>query len=157
MGDADQGIGSRFSGQEFIRFAESDIREMGRTAAGVKAMKLGKDDNIVGADSIKKTTPDAELLVMGRNGFGKKTPIKDYKIQKRGGSGIKTINLTGKTGDLISSRVLAGEESEIVAISKLGQIIRTGLDEIPSLGRQTQGVRIMKLRADDSLASITCL
>lgn len=140
-----------------IRFAENDIREMGRTAAGVKAMKLSKDDMIVGADSIKKSTPDATLLVMGRNGFGKKTPIKDYKIQKRGGSGIKTINLTSKTGELISSRVLAGEESEIVAISKMGQIIRTGLDEIPTLGRQTQGVRIMKLRADDSLASITCL
>ncbi|MCE9628560.1 MAG: DNA gyrase subunit A [Candidatus Vogelbacteria bacterium] len=140
-----------------IRFKEADIREMGRGAAGVRAMKLGKADVIVGADTVKKEATDAELLVMGRNGFGKKTPIKDYKIQKRGGSGIKTIKLTSKTGELISSRVLTGEESEVVAISKLGQIIRTGLDEIPSLGRQTQGVRIMKLRADDSLASITCL
>jgi len=140
-----------------IRFAESDIREMGRGAAGVRAMKLSKGDLIVGADTVKKDAKDAEMLVMGRNGFGKKTPLADYKIQKRGGSGIKTIKLTSKTGDLISSKVLAGEEEELVAISKLGQIIRTKLDEIPSLGRQTQGVRIMKLRSDDSLASLTCL
>ena len=94
---------------------------------------------------------------MGKNGYGKKTKLSEYKTQKRGGSGIKTIKVTGKTGELMASRVVGEAEGEIVAISKAGQVIRTGLDEIPTLGRDTQGVRIMKLKAGDSIASLTCL
>ncbi|HYC83336.1 MAG TPA: DNA gyrase subunit A, partial [Candidatus Paceibacterota bacterium] len=139
-----------------IRFKESDIREMGRGAAGVKAMKLGKGDIIVGAGVIKKDQKDAALLVMGQNGFGKKTKIGEYKVQNRGGSGIKTAAVTAKTGDVMASMIIT-DQTEVIAISKQGQIIRTALDEIPTLGRQTQGVRIMKLRGDDSIASLTCL
>lgn len=144
------------SGQA-IRFKESDIREMGRTAAGVRAMKLKKSDNLVGADAISKDLAGSgEFLVVMENGYGKKTKLKEYKVQKRGGSGIKTSQITTKTGKLMASRVIA-TQTEIVTISKNGQIIRTGLDGIPSLGRQTQGVRVMKLREGDKIASLTCL
>ena len=94
---------------------------------------------------------------MGANGYGKKTSIKEYKIQKRGGSGIKTSNVTAKTGEIIASSVVTGNEEEAVAMSKKSQVIRLGLSEIPSLGRSTQGVRIMKLRDGDSIASFICL
>lgn len=140
-----------------IRFKESDIREMGRTAQGVRAMKLRKGDVLVGADIVKKENAKAELLLMSKNGYGKKTVLTQYKTQKRGGSGIKTANVTAKTGEIIVSKVVTDAETELVAISKNSQVIRTGLDEIPSLGRSTQGVRIMKLRDGDSIASLTCL
>ena len=140
-----------------VRFKESDVREMGRTAGGVRAMKLGTNDTIVGFDIVKKETRDsAMLLVMSANGLGKKTPLKEYKIQKRGGSGIKTAKVTPKTGDLIMAKVIT-DEAELIAMSQKGQVIRTALDSVSKLGRQTQGVSIMKLRAGDKVASITCL
>lgn len=138
-----------------IRFKESDIREMGRTAGGVRGMKLGKGDSLVGVDLVQKGATEAMLLSMSANGLGKKTLIKEYKIQKRGGSGIKTAKVTAKTGDLIVAKVITDEE-ELIAMSKKGQVIRTSLDSIPKLGRQTQGVTIMKLRPGDGVASITC-
>lgn len=141
-----------------IRFKESDLREMGRAAGGVKAMRLRKGDSIVGAEIIKKGVKDASLLVIMENGYGKKTKISEYKTQKRAGSGIKTAQVTAKTGTLIASKVIVpGETEEIVAISKKSQVIRVGVAEIPEIGRQTQGVRIMKLREGDSIASLTCL
>ncbi len=140
-----------------IRFKESDVREMGRGAAGVRVMKLGKGDRIVGAQVAHKSFVKPMLLVVSENGYGKKTDLGEYKIQNRGGSGIKTGNVTTKTGDIIASAVVTSEEEEIVAVSKNGQVIRTSLEEIPELGRQTQGVRIMKLREKDSLASVICL
>lgn len=140
-----------------VRFKESDVREMGRTAGGVRAMKLGSGDAIVGFDIVKKETRDAAmLLVMSANGLGKKTPLKEYKLQKRGGSGIKTAKVTPKTGDLIMAKVIT-DEAELIAMSQKGQVIRTALESVSKLGRQTQGVSIMKLRAGDKVASITCL
>ena len=152
----DEIIMSSQSGQA-IRFKESDIREMGRSAAGVRGMKLKKGDLVVSADSIKKDTEKGEYLVMSETGYGKKTKDKEYKVQKRGGSGIKTMSVTKKTGKLVIGKFLDGSQEEIFAISKMGQIIRTKLNEISTLGRQTQGVRIMKLREGDSIASMTCL
>lgn len=152
----DEVMMSSRSGQA-IRFKESDIREMGRNAAGVRGMKLKKGDLIIGAEVIKKDKIAGEYLVMSESGYGKKTKLKEYKTQKRGGSGIKTMSITKKTGPLVSVRVLAGEEEEVFAISKMGQVIRTPLAEISTLSRATQGVRIMKLREGDSLASLTCL
>ncbi|MFA6270206.1 MAG: DNA gyrase subunit A [Candidatus Paceibacterota bacterium] len=141
-----------------IRFKENDVREMGRTAGGVRIIKLKKGDRVVGAHPVaKETEKDAALLTMGANGYGKKTSIKEYKIQNRGGSGIKTSNVTAKTGEIIASSVVTGEEEEAVAMSKKSQVIRLGLSEIPSLGRSTQGVRIMKLHPGDSIASFICL
>jgi DNA gyrase subunit A len=144
------------SGQA-IRFKESDLREMGRAAAGVRGMKLKKGDFIIGAEVIKKEGAKGEYLVMSENGYGKKTKLSEYKTQGRGGSGIKTMSITKKTGPLVSVRVLSGEEEEVFAISKMGQVIRTPLSDISTLSRATQGVRIMKLREGDSLASLTCL
>jgi len=134
---------------------------MGRAAGGVRGMKLGSGDKIVAADVIKKNEKGAEVLVVSRNGYGKMTEAEEYKTQKRGGSGIKTIKVTPKTGPLIAAKVIFKEEGvgedEIVVVSKKGQVIRTELKEIPSLSRGTQGVRIMKLRDGDAIASFVCL
>jgi DNA gyrase subunit A len=144
-----------------IRFKENDIRAMGRGAGGVRGMKLGAGDTLVGADVIKKGMKNLEVLVVSRNGYGKTTSVDEYKNQNRGGSGIKTINTTPKTGPLIAAKVVSKEEGvgedEIVVVSKKGQVIRTELKEIPSLSRSTQGVRVMKLRDGDAIASFVCL
>lgn len=140
-----------------IHFKESDIREMGRTAMGVRAIKLGKGDEVISAETVPNELNNANLMVISANGYGKCTDIDEYKIQNRGGSGIKTANVTPKTGPLISAKVFAEGEGEIVAISKKSQVIRVDAKEIPVLGRQTQGVRIMKLRDGDSIASLICL
>jgi DNA gyrase subunit A len=140
-----------------IRFKEADVREMGRQAGGVRAMKLAKGDFIVGVDRVPKTTETPlTILTLSSNGLGKKTNIKEYKVQKRGGSGIKTAKVTPKTGKLIVAKII-GTESEIIAVSQKGQVIRVDLSSIPTSGRQTQGVTIMKLRPGDNIASITCL
>lgn len=144
------------SGQA-IRFKESDVRQMGRTAGGVAAMKLGADDMIVSADVIQSGNKDTEILVVMENGFGKTTPAKEYKVQKRGGSGIKTAKVTTKTGKVVGGAVLSHEgkeEGELVVMSKKGQVIKLSLKDVPSLGRQTQGVKVMRLRAGDFIASI---
>ena len=155
-------------GGQAIRFKESDIREMGRTAGGVRGIKLSKGDQVIGVDVIKKDPEgkqarsgtgkkDGAFLTMSANGFGKKTSLKEYKVQNRGGSGIKTAKVTTKTGKLIVAKVLGGEEEELIAMSKKGQVIRTALKDISALGRQTQGVTIMRLRAGDGIASVTCI
>jgi DNA gyrase subunit A len=140
-----------------IHFKESDIREMGRTAMGVRAIKLGKGDDVISAEVVPNELNNASIMVISANGYGKCTDIDEYKIQNRGGSGIKTANVTAKTGNLISAKVFAEGSGEIVAISKKSQVIRVDSKEIPVLGRQTQGVRIMKLREGDSIASLICL
>lgn len=140
-----------------IHFKESDVREMGRTAAGVTAMRLGKDDYVVSADVIKKGEKDRMILVVMEHGYGKMTPVNEYKVQKRGGSGIKTAKVTQKTGPIIGGLVVGKDESEdgeLVIMSKKGQVIKLPLKDVPELGRQTQGVRVMKMRAGDSIASI---
>lgn len=140
-----------------IRFKESDIRQMGRTAGGVRGIRLSKGDIVVGAWVIKKDSKEAEILVVSEKGYGKRTSADEFKIQKRGGTGIKTANVTEKIGKLIAARIITSEESEIVAISRKGQIIRTELKTIPELGRATQGVRIMKLRSGDGAAAVVAL
>ena len=140
-----------------IRFKESDVREMGRTAGGVTGIKLQKNDEVIGVDVVKKTIEKGEFLTMSANGFGKKTSLKEYKVQKRGGSGIKTAKVTPKTGKLIVAKVVGGEEAELIAMSKKGQVIRTALADIPNLGRQTQGVTVMRLRSGDGIASVACI
>jgi DNA gyrase subunit A len=152
----DQVILTAQSGQS-ICFKESDVREMGRAAGGVRAIKLKKGDLVVGADKISADLKDGTLLVMTNTGHGKRTSLKEFKIQKRGGSGIKAANITKKTGPLMVSKVLDGSQQEIIAISKQGQIIRTNIEEIPKIGRATQGVKIMKLKEGDGIASVTCL
>jgi len=141
-----------------IRFDEKDLRAMGRSAGGVRGIKLSKKgDKVIGANIVKKSVKGQDLLVVSSNGFGKTTDMEEYKVQKRGGSGIKTIKLNTKVGKLISSKVISDSLDEIVAISKKGQVIRIGLSEVPNLGRQTQGVKLMKLRDGDNVASLVCL
>lgn len=140
-----------------IRFKESDVREMGRAAAGVAGMKLKKTDTVVSADVVKKGHKDTEILVVMANGYGKTTPAKEYKVQNRGGSGIKTAKVTDKTGKVIGGAILDAEdrkEGELIVMSKKGQVIKLPAKDIPSLGRQTQGVRVMKLRPGDAIASM---
>ncbi|HSE35569.1 MAG TPA: DNA gyrase subunit A [Candidatus Paceibacterota bacterium] len=140
-----------------IRFKHTDVREMGRGAGGVRGMNLKGSDRVVTADVIRKDYPNAHLIVMSEQGYGKMTHVKEYKTQKRGGSGIKTAKVTPKTGKLMTGLILSDVEGEIVAISRNSQVIRVPLKDVPRLGRQTQGVRIMKLRSGDAIASITAL
>ena len=143
-----------------IRFLAESVREMGRQAGGVRGMKLGSVDFVVGTGVIPKGAKGAELLVLSSTGYGKKTPLSEYKTQGRGGSGIRTMSITPKTKQLVGAAVIMGDPStgsgragELVAMSKKSQTIRTGLDEVRSSGRATQGVRVMKLRDGDSVAS----
>ncbi|MDP2676689.1 MAG: DNA gyrase subunit A [bacterium] len=139
-----------------IRFRESDVRPMGRAATGVRAMKLRQGDALVGADVLKAGEKSASFFVISEKGFGKKTQVSEYRMQKRGGSGIKTMNVTAKTGALMDAKIIT-EQTELIAISRKGQIIRTEVQQVPALGRSTQGVRLMKLDGQDSIASITLL
>ena len=144
-------------GGQSIRFKEADVREMGRTASGVTAMKLSKGDEIVSADVFTKDVKDREILIVTEDGYGKSTPAKEYKVQNRGGSGIKTVKVTDKTGKVVCGIVITAEErkeGELVIMSKKGQVIKLPLKDVPTLGRDTQGVRVMKMRAGDSIASV---
>ncbi len=151
-----------------IRFKEKDIRPMGRSAAGVKGIRIKKGDEVVGMDVIEKNPPIDEktkkpvkqyLLVVMENGYGKRTEVSQYKVQGRGGSGIKTANITSKTGGIVmASKIedIAGEE-DLIVISQHGQVIRTSIKSISVLGRATQGVRIMRLEEKDKVASGACI
>jgi len=139
-----------------IRFKESDIREMGRSARGIRGMKIAPKDKIVGADVVRNEK-ESTFLVVTDKGYGKRTSVKEYKIQNRGGSGIKTANVTEKTGTVIAGQVITPELNEIIVASKKGQVIRTDLKQVPSLSRVTQGVRVMKLREGDRIAAFTTL
>lgn len=140
-----------------IRFKEKDARPMGRTAKGTRAIKLKKSDDVVGMDVIPKDGKKLEVLVVSELGYGKKTNISQYRIQRRGGSGIKTVKVTPKTGNLISAQIVWEEREELVTISNNGQVIRMELRQIPSLSRATQGVRIMRLDSGDKVASVVLL
>jgi DNA gyrase subunit A len=141
-----------------IRFSERDTREMGRSAGGVRAVNLKGDDFLVGVDVISKDKEkESSLLVLSKNGFGKRTGVGEYKMQKRGGLGIKTANVTERTGPLMIAKVITPDLEELIAVSEKGQVLKTSLSEIPKLGRATQGVRIMRLKKGDSIASLTCL
>jgi len=150
------------TGGQAIRFKESGVRGMGRTAGGVRGMKLKADDEIVG---MAVMTPALvknkvmELLVVSENGLGKRTRVGEYKVQGRGGSGIKTMNVTSKTGKIVSARVINNtEEQDLLMISTKGQVVRIALGAVSTLGRATQGVRIMRFKANaDKVASIALL
>ncbi|MDZ7612173.1 MAG: DNA gyrase subunit A [Candidatus Moranbacteria bacterium] len=140
-----------------IRFSEKGVRPMGRGAAGVKAIKLKKDDEVVGMQTISSEFTSPQLLIITEKGYGKRTALEKYKTQTRGGSGIKTASLNQKTGKLISSHILESQESkeDLIVSSDRGQIIRTSIENISTLGRSTQGVRIMKLKSGETLAAAT--
>lgn len=134
-----------------IRFKESDARPMGRAARGVRGIRLRPNDTVVGMDLAHE---DLKLLVMSSNGYGKMTKASNFPTHKRGGVGIKAAIVTAKTGPLITVQALDGAASEVLMISTKGQTIRIGLKDIPTLGRTTQGVRVMRMNGDDTVASI---
>ena len=140
-----------------IRFRSGDVREMGRAAAGVIAMRLKGDDYVVSADVISAAEDELEVLVITENGYGKTTPIKEYKTQNRGGSGIKTAKVNAKTGQVVSGGAVKGDarqDGEMVVMSRKGKVIKLSLKDIPDLRRQTQGVRVMRLRSGDTIATV---
>lgn len=147
-----------------IRFKENDIRPMGRSAAGVKGIRLKKGDEVIGMDIIQpvdkeKPVIKSYLLVVMDNGYGKRTEISQYKVQGRGGSGVKTAKITSKTGNMILSFILddSADDQDLIVISQKGQVIRTATKSISVLSRATQGVRIMRLDDKDKVASGSCL
>ena len=142
-----------------IRFREKDVRPMGRTATGVRGIKLKKDDKVVGMDVVFKNQKGNQLLVIMENGYGKRTDLKVYKVQKRGGSGIKTANVTAKTGKIVGASTINMDaiEGDLILTSEKGQIIRIPLKSVSVLGRATQGVRVMRPQAGDKVAAIAVL
>ncbi len=143
-----------------IRFEESDFRAMGRQAAGVRGIKLKGKDLLMSMDIIgtDRTSKQLQVLIVTENGLGKKTDLSFYKVQGRGGSGIKTLKVTEKTGKIISMHIIqSDEEWDVVLISRMGQTIRTKLNSISTLGRDTQGVRVMRLDTGDKVASSALL
>ncbi len=143
-----------------IRFKESDVRPMGRSAAGVRGMKLkDANDKIVAMDVVPKDAKDMELLVLSQNGYGKRTSLKQFKVQKRGGSGMKAMKVTEKTGDIVGAMItsMANVEQDIILTSSKGTIIRIPFKSVSLLGRVTQGVRVMKPQAGDKVSAFTIL
>ncbi|WP_394238132.1 DNA gyrase subunit A [Niallia oryzisoli] len=128
-----------------IRFPETDVRSMGRTASGVKGISLNEDDEVVGMEVLEE---DSEVLIVTQNGYGKRTAAVEYRLQNRGGKGIKTCNITEKNGSLVSMKVVNGEE-DIMIITTGGVLIRMAVSDISSMGRNTQGVRLIRLDEND--------
>ena len=149
-----------------IKFKEKDIRAMGRSAAGVRGIRLKKGDEVIGMDVIKtigqltekdkKQKTKQYLLVVSENGYGKRTELKEYNLQKRGGVGVKTAKITQKTGRLVVSKALE-EEEELISVSQQAQVIKIKISSISKLKRATQGVRIMRLNKEDKVVSVVCV
>lgn len=136
-----------------IRFDEKDVSPTGRASMGVRGIRLKDGDEVVDMGIIYDKD-DAELLVIMENGLGKCTKVTNYREQSRGGTGVKAANVTGKTGKIVGAKVINGESvGDIVIVSKHGQVIRLNLKNIPSQGRATQGVYLMRLRKEDKVAS----
>ncbi|MCA9349363.1 DNA gyrase subunit A [Candidatus Saccharibacteria bacterium] len=134
-----------------MRFHESHVRSMGRSARGVRGMRLRKDDYVIGMDIVHE---DASIFVISRNGYGKRTKISQFTPHARGGVGIRSAVVNSKTGELVAVRSLRPDANELIVISESGQTIRLGLKDIPELSRATQGVRIMRLNDGDYVASV---
>jgi len=138
-----------------LRFKESDLRPMGRNASGVTAIRLKKGDEVCGFDVLKSgLEKTAMLLVVMKKGFGKQTPVKEYRLQRRAGQGIKTAKVTEKTGKVAAAQIVPAETKEVLVISKKGILIKIDLSNISEQSRVTQGVRIIKLESGDEVAGI---
>lgn len=136
-----------------IRFNEEDVRSMGRTAMGVKAITLNEDDYVVDMGLVNEGD---DLLVVSENGYGKRTDLDEYRIQSRGGKGIKTYNISDKTGKLVGAKIV-NEKDDIMLINTSGAVIRLKVDGISRLGRNTQGVRLMRFNEGSNIVSIAKL
>ena len=138
-----------------IRFNESTVRPMGRVSSGVRAISIEDDDEVIGMIAIEPESQQ-DVLVLSENGYGKRTDLDEYRITNRGGKGVKTINVTDKTGKLISIQAVT-DDNDLMIINRSGLTIRTSADQIRVAGRATQGVRVINLREGDSIASVTAV
>ncbi|MNE39383.1 DNA gyrase subunit A [compost metagenome] len=134
-----------------IRYSEQDVRSMGRSATGVKGIQLDASDVVIDMDVI---SPDKDILIVTAKGYGKRTPVADYRIQNRGGKGIKTLNVTDKNGPIVSLKVVENDE-DLMIMTASGTMIRTSMEGISTMGRNTQGVRLIHTRDDDTVATVT--
>ena len=139
-------------GGKAIRFNESTVRPIGRVGAGVRGIALDEGDEVIGMICIEPESKQ-DVLVLSENGFGKRTDLDEYRVTNRGGKGVKTINITEKTGDLISIQAVT-DENDLMIINRSGVTIRTKVDQIRLAGRATQGVKIINLREGDVIASV---
>ena len=136
-----------------VRFDETEVRIMGRSSTGVKAIEFEETDNVVGAEVI---TPDRQILVVTENGYGKKTSVEEYRKTHRGSKGVKALNTTEKTGKMVSLRCVEGNE-DLIIITDAGITVRLTLEQVSSLGRNTQGVRLIKLKDDQKVSTVTTI
>ena len=136
-----------------IRFNENEVRVMGRGSSGVKGIELNDDEIVVGSVIVEG---NEDILIVTENGYGKKTPVDDYRITHRGTKGVKTLNITEKNGNLVALRAVYGDR-DLVMITNSGMTIRISLDQISQLSRNTQGVRLMNLKDDQKVSTITLI
>ena len=134
-----------------IRFSEKEVRPMGRSATGVKGITLSDDDAVIDMDVVNM---DDDVLIVTSKGYGKRTPMADYRIQSRGGKGIKTLNITEKNGYVVSLKVVKDDE-DLMIITSSGTVIRTSMSGINEMGRNTQGVKLIHIREDDEVSSVS--
>ena len=165
-GDSEIVLASKYG--RAVRFDESDVRAMGRTATGVRGLRLGsEDDEVIGMISAAKEDKESTVLVVSENGYGKRTLLDEfneetnewepvYRITKRGGKGVKTMNLTDKTGKLITIREVT-DDDDLMIINKSGIAIRLGCENLRVMGRATQGVKLITLKGKDSIAAVSVI
>jgi len=138
-----------------IRFHENAVRPMGRTASGVRGITLRNNaDTVVGMVVLDPDNKEQNILVVSEKGYGKRSEIEDYRLTNRGGKGVKTINITQKTGHLVALKSVT-DSNDLMIITQSGTVIRTPVESIRVMGRATQGVRIINLRESDSIGSVT--
>ena len=135
-----------------IRFNETTVREVGRTSIGVRGVALEGDNEAIGMICIEPESNE-NVLVLSANGYGKRTDLEEYRVTNRGGKGVKTINITEKTGELVAIKAVT-DDNDLMIINRSGITIRTSIEQIRVAGRATQGVRIINLREGDEIASV---
>jgi len=134
-----------------IRFPEQEVRPMGRSATGVKGIQLEEGDSVIDMDVVD---PEQDVLIVTAKGYGKRTPASEYRTQSRGGKGIKTLNITEKNGSVVSLKMVADDE-DLMIMTSAGTLIRTSIAGISTMGRNTQGVKLINIREDDAVATVT--
>jgi DNA gyrase subunit A len=133
-----------------IRFSEQDVRSMGRSATGVKGIQLDDNDKVIDMDVVDS---DRDILIVTSKGYGKRTPVSEYRIQTRGGKGIKTLNITDKNGPIVSLKIVQDEE-DLMIMTSSGTLIRTSMSGINTMGRITQGVKLINIKDEDFVATV---
>jgi DNA gyrase subunit A len=153
VGDADDHVIVVTESGQSIKFAIAKLRTASRTSGGVRGIRLAPGDSVNG---MEVAIPDGQMLVISEYGFGKRTPFESYPLQHRGGGGVRTFKVVPKTGKVVCARLVLPSD-ELMLISAKGIVIRTAVESIPTQGRDTQGVTVMRVEKGDSVASISCL